>query len=509
MTVAERALNPEELRDRILQFIASCSTSRPVLKEEGTEPIALEAGRFSVETQHGKVLLEAWDDTRSVVRRVVGIRRESVSEMVFAYRRFGSGEGTARILASAKSTRELQRDAGRAHFAERLRKLLAQVFPEWKLEQLSAERDLAHSFSAHVVRARLRRGTQCWAVAGCAEQEGEAAADAALAQGLAWLDYLRKPTARPSSAGGGRKPPLVSGLKLFLPERFSSTTLNRLPFLNSELAACEAFLFDAEDQVRPAPPAEPANLATEIPPASSGRQEHPAAQDLIRRLAAQPGVTLRTLPGVGATCAIRGLVFARAAGEDASFGHGDDWQPLTPGSLPEAMDLARRIAALRCPESSDTHHVFYTAQAERWLESLLLADIEQLSAELDPRHVYSQVPAIGGRERGIIDLLAVTRYGRLVVIELKASPDLNLPLQALDYWMRVKWHLDRGEFARLGYFPGMEISPEPPLLWLVTPAFDFHPLNEVALRYLSPKIPVRYLGLNHEWRKKLQVVARG
>jgi hypothetical protein len=119
------------------------------------------------------------------------------------------------------------------------------------------------------------------------------------------------------------------------------------------------------------------------------------------------------------------------------------------------------------------------------------------------------VPALAGLERGIVDLLAITREGRLVVIEIKAKEDPDLPLQALDYWMRVKWHLERGAFARLGYFPGVEIRPDPPLLWLVAPIYEFHSATEVVLRYLSPSIPVRRIGLNHNWREGVRVIDRG
>jgi len=69
-----------------------------------------------------------------------------------------------------------------------------------------------------------------------------------------------------------------------------------------------------------------------------------------------------------------------------------------------------------------------------------------------------------------MDLLACDRRGRLAVIEIKAAADLQLPLQALDYWLRVKWHLDRGEFASKGYFPGVELRPDPPRLLLIAPA---------------------------------------
>ena len=105
-------------------------------------------------------------------------------------------------------------------------------------------------------------------------------------------------------------------------------------------------------------------------------------------------------------------------------------------------------------------------------------------------------------------LLAVERGGRLAVLELKASEDVHLPLQALDYWMRVKWHLDRGEFGAKGYFPGIELHNQAPRLLLVSPALDFHPSNESVLRYFSPRVPVERVGVGLEWRKELKVMLR-
>ena len=94
------------------------------------------------------------------------------------------------------------------------------------------------------------------------------------------------------------------------------------------------------------------------------------------------------------------------------------------------------------------------------------------------------------------------------MLELKASADLHLPLQALDYWIRVKWHLDRNEFSSLGYFPGIALRPEPPRLLLVCPSLDFHSTTETLLSYFSPLINVERIGLGVEWRKELSVVFR-
>ena len=108
----------------------------------------------------------------------------------------------------------------------------------------------------------------------------------------------------------------------------------------------------------------------------------------------------------------------------------------------------------------------------------------------------------------MLDLLAVDHAGRLAVVELKASADLHLPLQALDYWVRVKWHLDRGEFGANGYFPGIALRPEAPRLLLVSPSLEFHPTTEAILRFFAPQIEVERVGLAVEWRKRLQAVFR-
>lgn len=131
-----------------------------------------------------------------------------------------------------------------------------------------------------------------------------------------------------------------------------------------------------------------------------------------------------------------------------------------------------------------------------------------MDPNLLPAPVYGQVPAMAGGERGIIDLLAAGRDGRLAVLELKASEDIHFPLQTLDYWMRVKWHLDRGEFTQLGYFPGLALRPEPPRLLLVAPALDFHPKTEVILRFFAPQIEVERIGLAADWRAQLEVMFR-
>jgi hypothetical protein len=119
----------------------------------------------------------------------------------------------------------------------------------------------------------------------------------------------------------------------------------------------------------------------------------------------------------------------------------------------------------------------------------------------------------------MLDLLTLDRNGRLVILELKADEDLHLPLQALDYWIRVRalnddrqdtpaGGLPRSAFERQGYFAGAEVSHLPPRLLLAAPALRIHPANETVLRYFSPKVEWELIALSEHWRRELRVVFR-
>ena len=80
-------------------------------------------------------------------------------------------------------------------------------------------------------------------------------------------------------------------------------------------------------------------------------------------------------------------------------------------------------------------------------------------------------------------------------------------LQALDYWIRVKWHLDRGEFASADISPGSSFRrPAAPVAGVSLariPSFHRdHP------EFFSPAIEVERVGIGVEWRKGLQVMFR-
>jgi hypothetical protein len=170
-------------------------------------------------------------------------------------------------------------------------------------------------------------------------------------------------------------------------------------------------------------------------------------------------------------------------------------------------ELAEGVARLRTAAAHPDNRIF-SRSPEAWLESQVRGSMDKLGADLLASPVYGQVPAMTGGDRGVLDLLAAERGGRLTVIEIKASSDPGMPLQALEYWMRVRHHNDLGEFGEHGYFPNVSLSKEPPRLVLLAPALEFHPTTETVLRYIDPAIPIERIGVGSHWREKFRVVLR-
>jgi hypothetical protein len=220
------------------------------------------------------------------------------------------------------------------------------------------------------------------------------------------------------------------------------------------------------------------------------------------------GVQRRDRSDGSVSLAVRGLEFARAAGDELLFGIDHKHSAGSEAHSIEVEELAKGLARMRNVGAADRANPLYKRHPEAWLESQVRAGIETLDASLLPSPVYGQVPQFASGERGVIDLLSADRDGRLAVIEVKASQDVHLPLQALDYWMRVRWHLDREEFSGRGYFPGVVLSKQAPRLLLVAPALDYHPSNATLLGYFSREVEVERLGVGVEWKKELRVMFR-
>jgi hypothetical protein len=204
----------------------------------------------------------------------------------------------------------------------------------------------------------------------------------------------------------------------------------------------------------------------------------------------------------------RGLEFGRWDANGIVFGLGLRREALTARTQPLLVALLRQLDVHRHPKAHETTHALYRAQPERWLETLVEEDPTRVDPRLDPHNIYRQVPAVTGGERGVLDLLGVTREGRLAILELKAGEDLQLVMQAADYWLSVNGHLEQDDFRRYGYFEGIKLSTAPPRIFLVAPALRFHPATNTLLGFLRPEIEVMRVGVQENWRSGLRVSLR-
>jgi len=228
----------------------------------------------------------------------------------------------------------------------------------------------------------------------------------------------------------------------------------------------------------------------------------------VRRLA--PDQVEAHHRGPWVSLSIRGLEVARVwiNRRRVEFGIGEARLKLDHRNEHELDLLIQETISRRRPESELRNEMMFRFQPERWLESIISRDVTALDSTLDPSFVYSQVPTYRGDQRTFIDLLAVTREGRLVVMELKVSEETEFPFQALDYWLRVEWHRSRGDFHRRGYFEGLSLIDAPPLLYLVAPLFRFHETTKLIAASIHERVPVYRIGINEDWRRGVRVLLR-
>ena len=483
-----------EALDRLL------AAGRVEVRENGAWLATAEDFRYELRQQGDVLLLHLWSAERNVVRRVLRIDEGGPGCLALEVARFSRPRPDRLEFISAPASRAPGRIL-REQFCARFRDLLARQFPDDELVSVTAAADLKHSLSGNYARGILRADSSAWAVLGAAPGENAATCDGLLTFGLLWLSRARQ-LARGKS---------IAGLRLYCPEGAGRATAHRLQALPKS-SAVEMYEYSTESwRARRLDPSDSGNLDAWLGPCREIdailEQARPAIEK-IRNLTSAP-ITASVIPNTrDVALRYRGLLFALWRSDAVFYGIGDPRKALAPDRQGEFESLLRELDAHRSPVATDTKHPLYRAQPERWLESLVAADPTRVDARLDPRFFYEQVPALAAGDRGVMDAIAVTRNGRLAVIELKATEDVQLVLQAVDYWLRVRWHHAQQDFARYGYFSGVELDPRPPLLFLVAPALHFHPSSDVVLKCLDPGIEIFRVGVSEHWRRGVKVVLR-
>ena len=513
---------------QLVEVISSFLAAHPAAAflEDGRMLFDMRTARCSVEESHGRCLLQIWSQERNFIRTVAEVKPRAQSLRI-ATRKMGASRPQFLELTAASERRTpTTRDTARRNYQRLLERVLARHFLGYKIDGMRTAMDLEHSFGPAYVRGRLLKGTAADAVIGVSSAESAAIIDGVLTLGILWLDYCRQ------HAGARHH---FGGLKVIVPAGAWRTTAERMAWMNHAAAGFELFTLDERsEELEPIDFRDNGNLESHLVHAFSPAAALERCQAGIDRLlalipeAARQRVEVRPHSPTEAGLLLHGLEFARvrhgvaaqsfARQDEISFGAGASETPLTAENEEQCRDLLRRLFQCRHADGAHADPLFRMA-AERWLESRLRLALPEMLPGLRGDLVLSQVPALSTGDRGMLDLLTLDRAARLVVLELKAGEDLHLPMQALDYWMRVRAlnadrqpaagaSAPRSAFTRSGYFPGVELSPLPPRLILAAPALRIHPANEPVLRYFAPEVDWELLGLSEHWRRELKIVFR-
>ena len=526
MPAAEGAASASKLAQTIEEYLTDHPTA--AVLEDGRVLFDMRTARYAVTEQHGRCLLQLWSEERNLVRTVVEIA-ERAQCLRLMTRRMGAAKPTALEFVAANDRRTpTARESARKNYQRLLERALTRRFIGSKVDGLRSAMDLEHSFGPAYVRGRLLKGTAADAVIGVSAAESGAMVDGILTLGILWLDHCRQ-------KGDGRRH--FGGLKVIVPAGAWRTTAERMAWLNHGAAEFQLYTLDERsEELEQVDFRDTGNLDSRLVHAFTAHAAIERCQAGVDRLmelvpsAAKERVEVRASSASEVGLHLHGLEFARVrhgfvAGsfthrDEVTFGAGANETPLTDGTEGTCRELLARLFRSRRPDGAHTDPL-YRMQPERWLEAELRAGIAEVLPGLRGDLMYTQVPALSTGDRGMLDLLTLDRNGRLAVIELKADEDLQLPLQALDYWIRVRaLNADRqpfagsgggrplSEFERQGYFAGAEVSELPPRLLLAGPALRIHPANEPVLRYFSPQVEWELLAVGEHWRRELKVVFR-
>jgi hypothetical protein len=475
--------------------------------------VPLGRGEWELESERG-ALYFSYRTNRGALRvwRVSGWEWSGERLRLDATRRMGAERAVLELVprASVREGIEALKAARRAA-CEKLAALVCGATSNAKVERAALSAGARPSEPGRYARITLlRAGRERVALTGAVVALKAHEADAFLASALLWW-----------TRGGGDKSNRAGTRRLWLvvSHDLTEATAARVALLREDVRR-EISLFETGDDYSSVSPVALPSLEQTFDGAARVRRPPPAglSETAARIVALAPDAIDAVRARHGETLRFHGLSFARVRTlmrrECVWFGTGRAPRVLlAEDTWPQLSKLVDELLEHRRAEAVDRRHTFYASAPEAWLESFLRRDITRLDPGLRLAPLYAQFrtpPTARNGRAGVrpVDLLALRRDGRLVVIELKVSEDAALPLQGADYWRRVEAHRRRGDITRSRLFGDATIALEPPLVYAVAPLLRFHRHFDTLARMLSPDIELYRFDLNEDWRAGVRVVRR-
>lgn len=472
-------------------------------------------------------------DGRRVARRVVAWESRGEMLRLAVARRAGAGDGATLELfprASVAAMRARVEDARRA-LAERTASLVRDSCAGARIVSVKlsagARRGEPGRYARILLletrddefretRGELRetrdglRKTQCGltAVTGPVVPLRSDETDAFIASSWMWFSRLEN----------GVRGERARSLRLVVPQALSAACAERAALLRDDVRSLISIL-EVDDELKTAT-AVRAPALSEMLEGEAPRLVRPArarACELVESIVSCAPCEVDVVRSRrGETLRFNGLAFARVRrvkGSEAVW-FGVEAAPrrrlLDETNGDELLKLIEELKAHRRADAPDRAHALYRAAPEAWLESILRRDITRLDPGLRLAPLYAQFRADGerdGRARPV-DLLALRRDGRLVVIELKVTEDAAHALQGAGYWRHVELQRRAGHIQRARLFGDAAIADAPALVYLVAPTLRYHLDFTTIARIVSPEIECYRFDLNEDWRAGVRVMRR-
>ncbi|MDQ3668289.1 MAG: hypothetical protein M3410_17290, partial [Acidobacteriota bacterium] len=496
----------ETARQRIAELFDAHAEWFYTLGDGDTQ--ALRRSELDINLAQNRLILSCWTEkgTRSWRIRAWNWTGEKLE--LQASRRMGAERPVIELIprASASAIAATVR-AARQVRCDQLAQLASDLHPGAKIERASLSPGVRRGQPGRYARILLRLKHHRIAVTGSVAASTPSDVDEFLSSALLWFGRTSERA----------RAPYVQQLWLLVEDDLVKSLTMRIALLRPSLRRAIAVYELDQAWTKLSPVVCPdweelwkkrlARFRPVAPPATSESAQMiiakaPEAIDVVQ---ARHGETLRYF----------GLPFARVRrlmdSEIVWFGlEGSPRRLLDEKSEHEWGALLNDLHEHRSAFASDHRHALYRTAGEAWLESLLRRDISKLDPGLIVAPLYAQFRTARGGRLGVrpIDLLALRRDGRLVVIELKVSEDREHVLQGADYWQRVEAHRRRGHIWRARLFGERRIRDESPLVYLVAPTLRVHPSFQTLARSIAPNVEMYRFDINEDWRSGVRVMRR-
>jgi hypothetical protein len=467
-----------------------------LIRGESGRSVALRSDEMEVYEDRGRVLFNYVDDNGSRTVRVESLSLDGADVLLEVRGSFGKEIETVRLVPRT-SAKELAANVelARLEKANEIGRMTCDTFPGARLARVALNKENGRLAQISVA---LPDKTGTVAVADLTDRLPPEVILTSAATILRQQQERRK------------KPVLETWL---IAEKKQAAALQKLVGLLNAKERNRFRVFEVSRKAEPPQPVErrslslselwrekpkKLNLPADVEPSETARRIIAFDTESIDVIFSRQGETLR----------YRGLAFARVrtlmGREKAWYGIERDRRVLTDETWPDFEAFVADLREHRRAHAENKRHELYRAAPEAWLESILRRNIKLLDANLVLSPIYNQFRAAADK----IDLLAIRKDGRLVIVELKTSPDRETVFQAADYWRKIELQRRKGELQRMRAFGDREILDKPALVYVACPALSFHRDFALFASMLAKEIEMWRFELREDWRHEIKVLAR-